>query len=164
MPCTTQLSLRGMVIDNGSTRLVFDRVHNEVRVFEHYHDGTRRKLRCRKLLKFDSMLPLFAKLYMKGERKMTLGTNATLEERLKYAPDEITPDEIAKVLDELADWRELLSDEFDGPDDIKARLEELEIDIELKDKQIEELEDELDDANNEIERLKETIDDMISSD
>jgi len=164
MPCTTQLSLRGMVIDNGSTRLVFDRVHNEVRVFEHYHDGTRRKLRCRKLLKFDSMLPLFAKLYMKGERKMTLGTNATLEERLKYAPDEITPDEIAKVLDELADWRELLSDEFDGPDDIKARLEELEIDIELKDKQIENLEYALDDANNEIERLKETIENLTPSD
>ncbi len=69
MPCTTQLSLRGMVIDNGSTRLVFDRVHNEVRVFEHYHDGIGRKLRCRKQLKFDSMLPLFAELYVKGETK-----------------------------------------------------------------------------------------------
>ena len=68
------------------------------------------------------------------------------------------------MLDELADWRELLSDEFDGPDDIKARLEELEIDIELKDKQIEELEDELDDANNEIERLKETIENLTPSD
>ena len=153
MPCTTQLSLRGMVIDNGSTRLVFDRVHNEVRVFEHYHDGTRRKLRCRKLLKFDSMLPLFAKLYMKGERKMTLGTNATLEERLKYAPDEITPDEIAKVLDELADWRELLSDEFDGPDDIKARLEELEDDIARKDRDIEDLETEVDELSQEINYL-----------
>lgn len=95
---------------------------------------------------------------------MTLGTNATLEERLKYAPDEITPDEIAKVLDELADWRELLSDEFDGPDDIKARLEELEDDIELKDKQIENLEYALDDANNEIERLKETIENLTPSD
>lgn len=95
---------------------------------------------------------------------MTLGTNATLEERLKYAPDEITPDEIAKVLDELADWRELLSDEFDGPDDIKARLEELEIDIELRDKQIENLEYALDDANNEIERLKETIENLTPSD
>lgn len=153
MPCTTQLSLRGMVIDNGSTRLVFDRVHNEVRVFEHYHDGTRRKLRCRKMLKFDSMLPLFAKLYMKGERKMTLGTNATLEERLKYAPDEITPDEIAKVLDELADWRELLSDEFDGPDDIKARLEELEDDIARKDRDIEDLETEVDELSQEINYL-----------
>ena len=69
MPCTTQLSLRGMVIDDGSTRLVFDRVHNEVRVFEYYHDGTRRKLRCRKQLKFDSMLPLFAELYLKRETK-----------------------------------------------------------------------------------------------
>ena len=67
---------------------------------------------------------------------MTLGTNATLEERLKYAPDEITPDEIAKVLDELAAWKELLSDEFDGPDDIKARLEELEEEVTLKDSEI----------------------------
>jgi len=95
---------------------------------------------------------------------MTLGTNATLEERLKYAPDEITPDEIAKVLDELAAWRELLSDEFDGPDDIKARLEELEDDIARKDRDIEDLEDELDDANNEIERLKETIENLTPSD
>lgn len=71
---------------------------------------------------------------------MTLGTNATLEERLKYAPDEVTPDEIAKVLDELADWRELLSDEFDGPDDIKARLEELEEEVTIKDSEIGELE------------------------
>lgn len=67
---------------------------------------------------------------------MTLGTNATLEERLKYAPDEITPDEIAKVLDELAAWKELSSDEFDGPDDIKARLEELEEEVTLKDGEI----------------------------
>ena len=69
MPCTTQLSLRGMVIDNGSTRLVFDRVHNEVRVFEHYHDGIGRKLRCLRQLKFDSMLSLFAELYVRGETK-----------------------------------------------------------------------------------------------
>lgn len=67
---------------------------------------------------------------------MTLGTNATLEERLKYAPDEITTDEIAKVLDELAAWKELSSDEFDGPDDIKARLEELEEEVTLKDSEI----------------------------
>lgn len=71
---------------------------------------------------------------------MTLGTNATLEERLKYAPDEVTPDEIAKVLDELAAWKELLSDEFDGPDDIKARLEELEEEVTIKDSEIGELE------------------------
>ena len=71
---------------------------------------------------------------------MTLGTNATLEERLKYAPDEVTPDEIAKVLDELAAWKELLSDEFDGPDDIKARLEELEEEVTIKDSEIGEFE------------------------
>ncbi len=67
---------------------------------------------------------------------MTLGANATLEERLKYAPDEITTDEIAKVLDELAAWKELSSDEFDGPGDIKARLEELEREVALKESEI----------------------------
>ena len=84
---------------------------------------------------------------------MTLGTNATLEERLKYAPDEVTHDEIAKMLDELAAWRELLSDEFDGPDDIKARLEELEDDIARKDRDIEDLEAEVDELSQEINYL-----------
>ena len=67
---------------------------------------------------------------------MTLGTNATLKERMKYAPDEVTHDEIAKMLDELAAWKELSSDEFDGPDDIKARLEALEEEVTLKDGEI----------------------------
>ena len=70
MPCTTQLSLRGMVIDNGSTRLVFDKVQGEVRVFEHYYnDFGIEKLRCLKQLKFDSMLQLFHALYVKGEMR-----------------------------------------------------------------------------------------------
>ena len=84
---------------------------------------------------------------------MTLGTNATLEERLKYAPDEVTHDEIAKMLDELAAWKELSSDEFDGPDDIKARLEELEDDIARKDRDIEDLEAEVDELSQEINYL-----------
>jgi len=61
---------------------------------------------------------------------MTLGTNATLEERLKYAPDEITPDEIAKVLEELED-------------DIARKdrdIEALEEEVTLKDSEIEGLE------------------------
>ena len=66
---------------------------------------------------------------------MTLGTNATLDERLKYAPDEITPNDIAEMFDELAAWKELLSNKFDGPDDIKARLEELEDEVTLKDRE-----------------------------
>ena len=91
---------------------------------------------------------------------MTLGTNANLEELIKYSPQEIDFDFILAELKELEEWREL----GESVGDVEGRINDLEVDIELKDKQIEKLEDELDDANNEIKRLKETIDDMISSD
>ena len=91
---------------------------------------------------------------------MTLGTNANLEELIKYSPQEIDFNFILAELKELEEWREL----GESVGDVEGRIDDLEVDIELKDKQIEKLEDELGDANNEIERLKETIDDMISSD
>ena len=91
---------------------------------------------------------------------MTLGTNATLEELIKYSPQEINFDFILAELKELEEWREL----GESVGDVEGRINVLEFDIELKDKQIEKLESDLYDANNEIERLKETIDDMISSD
>ena len=91
---------------------------------------------------------------------MTLGTNANLEELIKYSPQEIDFDFILAELKELEEWREL----GESVGDVEGRINDLETDVELKDKQIEKLEDELDDASNEIERLKETIDDMISSD
>ncbi len=91
---------------------------------------------------------------------MTLGTNASLEELIKYSPQEIDFDFILAELKELREWREL----GESVGDVEGRINDLEVDIELKDKQIEKLEDELDDHQYEIERLKETIDDMISSD
>jgi len=91
---------------------------------------------------------------------MTLGTNANLEELIKYSPQEINFDFILAELKELREWREL----GESVGDVEGRINDLEVDIELKDKQIEKLEDELDDHQYEIERLKETIDDMISSD
>ena len=36
MTLKTQTVIRGMTIDDDNHRLVFDRVDNEVRVFEHY--------------------------------------------------------------------------------------------------------------------------------
>ena len=95
---------------------------------------------------------------------MTLGTNANLEELIKYSPQEIDFDFILAELKELEEWRELLGNGEYSVDDVKERIVDHENDIEDKDKQIEKLEYELDDANNEIERLKEAIDDMISSD
>jgi len=84
---------------------------------------------------------------------MTLGTNANLEELIKYSPQEIDFDFILAELKELREWREL----GEAAGDVEGQINVLEIDIELKDKQIENLEYALDDANNEIERLKETI-------
>jgi len=91
---------------------------------------------------------------------MTLGTNASLEELIKYSPQEIDFDFILAELKELREWREL----GESVGDVEGRINDLEVDIELKDKQIEKLEDELDDANNEIERLKETIENLTPSD
>ena len=70
MTLKTQSNTRGMTIDDAHHRLVFDRVDNEVRVFEHYYnDFGIEKLRCLKQLKFDSMLQLFHALYVKGEMR-----------------------------------------------------------------------------------------------
>ena len=91
---------------------------------------------------------------------MTLGTNANLEELIKYSPQEIDFDFILAELKELEEWREL----GEAAGYVEGLINDLEVDIEVKDKQIEELEDELDDANNEIERLKETIENLTPSD
>jgi archaellum component FlaC len=95
---------------------------------------------------------------------MTLGTNASLEELIKYSPQEIDFDFLLAELKELEGWRELMGDDECSVDDVKERIVGHANDIADKDAQIENLEDELDDANNEIERLKEAIDHMISSD
>lgn len=95
---------------------------------------------------------------------MTLGTNANLEELIKYSPQEIDFDFILAELKELEEWRELL-DKFEYcAADVKERISEQEDSIAKKDCDIEDLEDELDDANNEIERLKETIENLTASD
>ena len=72
---------------------------------------------------------------------MTLGTNANLEELIKYSPQEINFDFILAELKELREWREL----GESVGDVEGRIN-------------------LDAHQYEIERLKETIDDMISSD
>ena len=95
---------------------------------------------------------------------MTLGTNANLEELIKYSPQEIDFDLILEELKELRGWRELLGKDEYSVDDVKERIVGHKNDIADKEKQIENLENELNEYEDEIERLKETIDDMISSD
>lgn len=68
---------------------------------------------------------------------MTLGTNATLEERITYAPDEVNPNEIFSALQELAEWRLL----GDTPDDVKEEIEDLEKEVLEKEKEVETLEE-----------------------
>lgn len=68
---------------------------------------------------------------------MTLGTNATLEERITYAPNEVNPNEIFRALQELAEWRLL----GDTPDDVKEEIEDLEKEVLEKEKEVETLEE-----------------------
>lgn len=56
---------------------------------------------------------------------MTLGTNATLAERLVYAPDEIDTQELLDALHELEWWNELDDINISSPDEVKKLWEEL---------------------------------------
>ena len=91
---------------------------------------------------------------------MTLGTNATLAERLEYAPHEITTKDIAEMVDELTAWRELLNHLEDGPDDLKERIEVLEAELDNKDQEIKILEDEKSDLETKVYNLENLVEEL----
>ena len=65
MTLKTHTVIRGMTIDDDNHRLVFDRVDNEVRVFEHYvNDQGKPKLRTTKVVPFSTLIEI-----LKGETK-----------------------------------------------------------------------------------------------
>ena len=65
MTLKTQILSRGMTIDDDNHRLVFDRVDNEVRVFEHYvNDEGQPKLRTTRIVPFSTLIEI-----LKGEMK-----------------------------------------------------------------------------------------------
>lgn len=90
---------------------------------------------------------------------MTLGTNASLAEQIEYAPGEINFDLIVEALQELEEWQEQF-DEFCGPADVQDRLDDLESDIETKDKAIEELEAKVDELSEEVIYLKNRVEEL----
>ena len=65
MTIKTQSTTRVMTIADGNHRLFFDRVDNEVRVFEHYvNDEGRPKLRTTRVVPFSTLIEI-----LKGEMK-----------------------------------------------------------------------------------------------
>ena len=65
MTLKTQTAIRGMTIDDDNHRLFFDRVDNEVRVFEHYvNDQGQPKLRTTRIVPFSTLIEI-----LKGEMK-----------------------------------------------------------------------------------------------
>ena len=87
---------------------------------------------------------------------MTLGTNASLAEQIKYAPSEINFDLIVEALQELEEWREL----GESAGYVEWRIDDLESDIETKDKDIEELEAKVDELSEEVSYLKNRIEEL----
>lgn len=87
---------------------------------------------------------------------MTLGTNANLKEQIKYAPGEINFDLIVEAIEELEEWREL----GEAAGDVEGRINDLETDIETKDKDIQELESKVDELSEEISYLKNRIEEL----
>ena len=64
---TTTLQ-RGLAIDDGATRLVFDKFDGQLRVFRHYtNEEGNPKLKCVRILDFPALLDLFQPPY--GEPK-----------------------------------------------------------------------------------------------
>lgn len=90
---------------------------------------------------------------------MTLGTNTSLAEQIKYAPSEINFDIIVEALEELEEWREL----GEAAGDVEGRIDDLESDIETKDKDIEELEAKVEELSEEISYLKNRIEELESA-
>ena len=65
MTIKTQSNTRVMTIDDDNHRLFFDRVDNEVRVFEHYvNDQGQPKLRTTRIVPFSMLIEI-----LKGEMK-----------------------------------------------------------------------------------------------
>jgi len=65
MTIKTQSNTRIMTIDDDNHRLVFDRVDNEVRVFEHYvNDEGQHKLRTTRIVPFSTLIEI-----LKGETR-----------------------------------------------------------------------------------------------
>ena len=59
MTLKTTTVIRGMTIDDDNHRLVFDRVDNEVRVFEHYvNDQGQPKLRTTRIVPFSTLIEI----------------------------------------------------------------------------------------------------------
>ena len=59
MTIKTQSNARVMTIDDGNHRLFFDRVDNEVRVFEHYvNDQGQPKLRTTRIVPFSTLIEI----------------------------------------------------------------------------------------------------------
>ena len=87
---------------------------------------------------------------------MTLGTNASLTEQIKYAPSEINFDLIVEAIEELEEWREL----GESAGYVEWRIDDLESDINTKDKDIEELEAKVDELSEEINYLKNRVEEL----
>ncbi len=87
---------------------------------------------------------------------MTLGTNASIEEQIKYAPSEINFDLIVEALQELEEWREL----GESAGYVEWRIDDLESDINTKDKDIEELEAKVDELSEEITYLNNRVEEL----
>ena len=94
---------------------------------------------------------------------MTLGTNANLEELIKYSPQEIDFDFILAELKELEEWRELL-DKFEYcAADVKERIDALDAEANTKGCEIYDLKAKVDELSEEINFLNNRIEELEST-
>ena len=101
MTLKTTTIQRGIAIDDGATRLVFDKVDGQLRVFRHYtNEEGNPKLKCVRVLGFPALLDLFQPPY--GEPKM----NSYLFDVKLFASiriDAETPEQAEQMIREALD-------------------------------------------------------------
>jgi chromosome segregation ATPase len=91
---------------------------------------------------------------------MTLGTNATVAELIKYAPQELDLEALLKDLEELEGFRALLDLYEETPEHLGIRIEFLDKDLTQKEEDIENLETELEEQRLEIAHLESRIEEL----
>lgn len=87
---------------------------------------------------------------------MTIGTNANLEEKVKYFPFEVDFEQVLEALDQLEAWRLL----GDSPGDVEEQVKELEGEVETLKEEVEKLEALVDDLQDDVAFHKTRIEEL----
>lgn len=87
---------------------------------------------------------------------MTIGTNASLEEKVKYSPFEVDFEQVLEALEKLEAWRLL----GDSPGDVEEQVKQLEVEVADLEAEVEKLEALVDDLQGDVTFHKNRVEEL----